>query len=200
MNVLVACEQSGAVRSALRRRGHNAYSCDIQPARDGGPHLQGNVRRYLDLPWDTIIAFPPCTFLTRAAAWRWKRSGAELVAAMQLVLLLYESAPRVAIENPHGALNWLWRYPDQVVHPWWFGHPWTKPTCLWLKGLPMLTPTRRVDPTDSWMRMNSPDSNQRMYRRSKTPQGLADAMAEQWTPDLSTEATVIHSFGAGQSG
>lgn len=187
MNILVACEQSGHVRSAMRLRGHNAYSCDTEPARDVGPHLQGDVRRYLDLPWDMIIGFPPCTFLTRAAAWRWRFCDLELAAATQFVRLLYDAAPRVAIENPHGALNRLWRYPDQVVHPWMFGHAWTKPTCIWLKGLPPLKPTRRCEPVDSWLRLNMPGSKQRMYRRSITPLGLAAAMAEQWTADLSTD-------------
>ena len=188
MNILVACEQSGHVRAALARRGHNTYSCDIEPARDGGPHLRGDVRQHLDLPWDLVIAFPPCTFLTRAAAWRWRSCELELAAAAQFVRLLWDSAPRVAIENPHGALNRLWRPPDQVFHPWMFGHAWTKPTCLWLKGLPPLQATRRVEPVASWLRLNQPGSHQRSYRRSITPEGVARAMAEQWTENLSTGA------------
>jgi hypothetical protein len=186
VNILVACEYSGRVRDACIARGHNAISCDVLPTESPGPHLQGGVQRWLRLPWDMVIAFPPCTYLTRAGAGQhWANHWREQAAAVEFVRLLWDSAPRVAIENPIGRLNQLWRYPDQVVHPWWFGHAWTKPTCLWLKGVPLLTATSRVIPTDSWMRLNNPDSNQRSKRRSLTCAGLAAAMAQQWLPDLS---------------
>lgn len=181
MNILVACEQSGRVRAAFRRRGHNAYSADVAPARDGGPHLLGDVRRHLDLPWDMIIAFPPCTYLTRASSFRWKTTELEIAAAAQFIRLLYDSAALACIENPPGWLNTHWRKPTQIVHPYWFGLPFSKQTGLWLKGLPALQATRRVEPGASWVRANCPDSGQRMYRRSITPEGMAEAMAEQWS-------------------
>lgn len=187
MNVLVACEMSRIVRDAFRWRGHNAYSCDLMPTRRGGPHYRGDVRPHLDLPWDLVIAFPPCTYLTRAAAWRWRYTDLEMMRDVQFVQLLAHAAPRTCIENPHGALRRLWRKPDRVVHPWWFGHPYTKPTCLWLKGLPALRATRRVDAVHSWVRANSPDSAQRGIRRSLTFPGLAQAMAEQWSDDLTVD-------------
>jgi hypothetical protein len=181
MNILVAFEQSGRVREACIARGHNAISCDILPTALPGPHLQGGVLRWLRMPWDMIIAFPPCKYLTRAGAGRhWNDHRREQAAAAELVKLVWDSAALVAIENPIGCLNQLWRYPTQTVQPWWFGDPWTKATCLWLKGLPPLLPTRRVAPEYSWVRKHSPDSHQRSIRRSLTPPGLALAMAVQW--------------------
>lgn len=181
MRVLVACEYSGRVRDAMISRGHDAWSCDLLPTESPGPHLQGDVLGVLHLPWDMMIAFPPCTHLCLAGARYWKERAVEQIAAAAFVIRLAEaSIPRIAIENPVGRLNQMWRYPDQYVHPWAFGDPYTKKTCLWLKGLPALMATQVVVPTYSLTEKVCPGSRQRGKRRSLMPLGMARAMAEQW--------------------
>lgn len=184
MRVLVACEYSGVVREAFRRRGHDAMSCDLLPTERPGPHYQGDVRDMLADGWNVMIAFPPCTYLSRAGARWWK--GREHLAqeAAEFVLALW-NAPisRVAIENPIGQLNKLWRYPDQVVEPWQFGDPYRKRTCLWLRGLPPLMATVVSVERDWWVN-STPCKRQGTARtqkeRSLTFPGIAEAMAEQW--------------------
>ena len=195
MRVLVACEFSGRVRQAFRDRGHDAWSCDLLPAEDNSYwHYQGDVlefiwaRNHLDMGFDLMIAHPPCTYLTNAGARWWKYKGEEQWAALQFVLKLMDAPiPRVAIENPPGRIGSQIRKADQYIHPWQFGHMETKTTGLWLKNLPLLKPTHIVkDDMDKlpckqknrvhWM---SPGPD-RAKERSRTYQGIADAMAEQW--------------------
>ena len=189
MRVLVACEFSGVVREAFRKRGHNAWSCDLQPALSGGmftPHYQCDVRTALDdfgVAWDLVIAHPPCTYLAVSGARWWKDRRKEQAEAVDFAKELYEAGTFVCLENPIGYLSTAWRKPDQIVQPWQFGHGETKATCLWLKGLPLLRPTKIVDGREGRCWKESPGIKNgltRQQRRSITYQGIADAMAEQW--------------------
>ena len=184
MRVLVACEFSGIVRDAFRLRGHNAWSCDLLPT-EGDPryHWQANI---LDAwhwgDWDLIIAHPPCDHLAVSGA-RWfsekKADGRQQQAINFFMLMVNAPATMVAIENPIGIMSTLYQKPDQIIQPWQFGHGETKATCLWLKNLPKLKPTKIVDGRESrvWYVSPGPD---RWKERSRTLQGRADAMAEQW--------------------
>ena len=151
MKILVACEESQAVTIELRRLGHDAYSCDIEPCSGGHPelHLQQDVIPLLDEPWDMIIAFPPCTDLCVSGA-RWfaeKRADGRQEASIAFFMRFANcGCPRVAIENPVGIMSSRFRKPDQIIQPWQFGHGESKATCLWLKGLPLLMPTEIVTP------------------------------------------------------
>ena len=183
MRVLVACEFSGIVREAFRRRGHDAWSCDLLPAEDGSLyHYQRDITDSLIQPgdWDMMIAHPPCTHLASSGA-RWfkeKREGQKV--AVQFVLWLAKlPIERIAIENPIGVLSTKWRKPDQIIQPWQFGHGETKATCLWLKNLPKLIPTKVVEGREPRVHYASPGPD-RWKERSRTLQGIADAMAEQW--------------------
>lgn len=155
MKVLIACEYSGRVRDAFNARGHDAFSCDLLPTESPGPHLQGDVTKLLMLPWDLVIAFPPCTKLSCIGAryWpRWEADGSQQQAIdFFLQFTKLDHVPRVAIENPAGLMTTRWRKPDQYVQPWWFGDPWTKRTGLWLKGLPQLVADRQVSPHGAWV-------------------------------------------------
>jgi site-specific DNA-cytosine methylase len=190
MRVLIACEYSGAVRDAFRARGHDALSCDLLPSEAPGPHYQGDVRDILGDGWDLMIAHPPCTHLAVSGARWFKDKQAEQAEALAFVrLLLAAPIPRIALENPVSVISSRIRKPDQVIQPWQFGHEATKTTCLWLKGLPHLTPTNIVGKgarhvTKSGKSLpqwyNLPPSADRWKIRSATFQGIADAMAEQW--------------------
>ena len=182
MRILIACEYSGAVRDAFRQRGHDAMSCDLLPTDVPGPHYQGDVSDILNDGWDMLIGFPPCTHLAVSGA-RWfpeKRADGRQQAALDFVRLLM-NAPidKIAIENPVSVISSQIRKPDQTIQPWQFGHGETKRTCLWLKGLPKLTPTDIVDGREQriWKMPPSPD---RWKERSKTFTGIANAMADQW--------------------
>ena len=192
--VLVACEFSGTVRQAFRDRGFDAWSCDLLPAEDGSTyHLQGDALEWAQGEhWDLLIGHPPCTYLA-ASGLHWNRRRPERAAltdqALAFVLAL-DALPiaRVAIENPIGALSSRWRKPDQIIQPWQFGHDASKATCLWLRGLPLLTPTdvlpggktaRRGNQTASGQN-KLPPSPDRWKLRSVTYSGIARAMAEQW--------------------
>lgn len=194
MRVLVACEFSGVVRDAFIARGHDAMSCDLLPTESPGPHYQGDVRDVLGAGWDLMVAHPPCTYLSRAGARWWKRPGRQELAeeAAAFVRLLYDSPiPRVAIENPIGMLNRLWRYPDQTIEPFMFGEPYTKRTCLWLRSLPPLLSTEIVAERVAWLPSNVGAGKRRGQRSqpgiaktardaSRTFAGIAAAMADQW--------------------
>ena len=168
----------------LLRLGHDAYSCDIFPSSGGRPdrHLQQDVISLLSQRWDMIIAFPPCTHLSSSGA-RWfeaKRADGRQQAAINFFMLFAKHpCSKIAIENPIGIMSSEWRKPDQIIQPWQFGHGETKSTCLWLKGLPPLTPTDIVDGREQrvWRMPPSPD---RAKQRSRTYAGIARAMAEQW--------------------
>jgi len=190
--VLVACEFSGAVRDAFSALGHEAWSCDLLPNETLGPHLQCDVLEVLNDGWDLMIAHPPCTYLASSGLhWNKRRPerAALTEAAVAFVRALWEAPiPRIAIENPIGCLSTRIRKPDQIIHPWQFGHDASKATCLWLKGLPLLRPTdvlpggrqaRRANQTASGQN-KLPPSPDRWKLRSLTYPGIATAMASQW--------------------
>jgi len=188
--VLIACEYSGTVRDAFLARGHDAMSCDLLPTDQPGPHYQGDVRDVLNQGWDLMIAHPPCTHLAVSGARWFKDKQAEQAEALDFVrLLLAAPIDRIALENPVSIISSKIRKPDQIIQPWMFGHEATKTTCLWLKNLPFLTPTDIVDKgarhvTKSGRSLpdwyNLPPSEDRWKIRSKTFQGIANAMADQW--------------------
>jgi hypothetical protein len=186
MRVLVACEESQAVTTEFRKLGHEAYSCDILPCSGGHPewHLQGDVTPLLDLKWDMVLAFPPCTHLCASGA-RWfaekRRDGRQDDAKLFFMQFVWwtDHVPHIAIENPIGVMSRFHRKPDQIIQPWQFGHPETKATCLWLKGLPLLVPTGIVEGRAHRV-WREPPSPERSRIRSRTFPGIAKAMAEQW--------------------
>jgi hypothetical protein len=182
MRVLVACEYSGTVRDAFLKVGHEAMSCDLLPTDVPGPHYQGDVRDVLDYPWDLMIAHPPCTDLSVSGARHFpakQKNGRQQASASFFLSMAKAEIRRIAIENPVCIMSSLWRKPDQVIQPWQFGHGETKATCLWLKGLPKLTPTNIVAGRENRIH-RMPPSPDRWKERSKTFQGIADAMAAQW--------------------
>jgi hypothetical protein len=180
MRVLVACEFSGIVRDAFIARGHDAISCDVLPSERPGPHLQCDVREVLQQGWDMMIAHPPCTHLCSSGARWWSGKQREQEEALTFVRELW-AAPiaRVAIENPPGALGALFRPANQYVQPWQFGHGETKATGLWLRNLPLLRPTVIVAGREPRVH-RMPPSETRWMDRSRTYEGIAAAMAEQW--------------------
>jgi site-specific DNA-cytosine methylase len=180
MKVLVACEYSGAVRDAFRARGHEAVSCDLLPTEVPGPHYQGPVQDVLGEGWDLLIAHPPCTHLAVSGARWFKDKVNEQAEALAFVrLLLAAPIPRIALENPISIISSRIRKPDQIIQPWQYGHGETKATCLWLKGLPPLTPTNIVEGREARVHKMPPGPD-RWKERSRTYQGIADAMASQW--------------------
>lgn len=196
MKILVACESSGRVRQAFRDLGHKAWSCDLLPADDGSRfHYQADVRAVLEMPWDMLIAFPPCTYLC-GSGMHWTTRGLRdpklTEGALEFVrLLMNANIPRRALENPVGIISSRIRKPDQIIQPYQFGEDASKKTCLWLHGLPPLTPTEYVEPrivngkprwenqTDSGQNKLAP-SDTRWKERSATYRGVARAMASQW--------------------
>lgn len=174
--VLIACEFSGIVRDAFLAQGHDAVSCDLLESEKPGPHIQGDVLEHLSDGWDLMVAFPPCTYLARSGA-RWYSCTREQDLALRFVrALMYADIPRIAIENPVGVISVDIRPPDQVIHPWMFGHGEKKSTCLWLDNLPRLISTDIVDGRVPRVHMNTRD----WRSRSRTYPGIADAMANQW--------------------
>jgi len=200
MNVLVACEFSGIVREAFRTRGHNAWSCDLLPSEKEGLHFQCDVLNVINKNWDLMIAHPPCTYLTVTGnKWfnpefenRFPNRKEQRKEAIEFFMQLI-NAPikRIAVENPIGIMSTLYRKPAQIIQPFQFGHEEAKKTCLWLKNLPLLIPTKNVEPKytvfKSGKRMATwycdavkLPKDERMKTRSRTFQGIADAMSEQW--------------------
>jgi len=193
LKVLIACEYSGTVREAFRRRGHYALSCDLLPADDNSPHhYQGDVRDVLYDGWDLMIAHPPCTYLAVSGLhWNKRIQGRaeKTEEALDFVRLLLDApVDRIALENPVSCISTRIRKPDQIIQPWWFGDDASKKTCLWLKNLSPLIETNRLEGDDRTRRANQTPSGQnklgpskdRWKIRSKTYQGIADAMADQW--------------------
>jgi len=183
MKILCACEESQAVTKAFRAKGHEAYSCDLQPCSGGHPewHILGDVVPLLSDRWDMVISFPPCTHLSVSGA-RWfpqKRADGRQQEAIEFFMKFVNSAPKVAIENPVSIMSTIYRKPDQIIQPWQFGHGETKATCLWLKGLPPLKPTDVVDGREQRI-WKIPPGEDRARLRSKTYAGIAEAMAQQW--------------------
>lgn len=186
MKVLVGCEFSGVVRRAFRALGHDAWSCDLLPAEDGSEHhIQGDVAPVLQERWDLAILHPPCTRLANSGV-RWLNERDLWVeleqAAAFFVKCLEVNAGKVAVENPiphKHALKLMGRKYDQIIQPWMFGHGETKATCLWLKKLPPLKPTNIVEGRQDRVHRMSPGKD-RWKERSRTYEGIAAAMAEQW--------------------
>ncbi|KRG78077.1 phage-like protein [Stenotrophomonas ginsengisoli] len=180
MRVLVACEYSGRVRDAFRALGHDAMSCDLLPTEVAGPHYQGDVFDVIGDGWDLLIAHPPCTHLAVSGARWFKEKQQEQADALDFVRRLLDAPiPRIALENPVSVISSRIAKPSQVIQPWQFGHGETKATCLWLKGLPLLTPTDVVSGRENRVHRMPPGPN-RWKERSRTFQGIASAMADQW--------------------
>lgn len=192
MRILVACEESGIVTEQFRLRGHEAYSCDIEPTSGSHPewHIQGDVIPLLPEKWDMIIAFPPCTHLAvSGAAWfeQKRKDGRQQQGIDFFMQFANLDCSKVAIENPVGIMSTIWRKPNQIIHPYEYGHMERKSTCLWLKGLPLLQSTNNV--YDEMMKLPKnqrerlhylPPGPERAKMRSKTFPGIAKAMATQW--------------------
>lgn len=205
MRVLIACEESQVVTKAFRELGHEAYSCDTEPCSGGHPewHIQDDVLKHLNDGWDLMIAHPPCTFLTVTGnKWmkpeyrdRFPDRPRQREEAVQFFMDLYNAdIPRIAIENPVGIMSTRFRKPDQYIHPYYFGDPHSKKTGLWLKNLPLLKPTKMVEPQMYTYKDGRKDPiwhvetmklppKERARARSKTFPGFANAMAEQWTKE-----------------
>lgn len=191
MKILVACEESQAVTIELRRLGHEAYSCDIEPCSGGHPewHLQVDALELLKMKWNMILAFPPCTHLAVSGAryFEQKRKDGRQQAAIDFFMQFANAdCSKIAIENPVGIMSTYYRKPDQIIQPWQFGHGETKRTCLWLKGLPPLIPTEIVEGREQRI-WKMPPSEDRAKNRAKTFPGIARAMAEQWAGDIREE-------------
>jgi site-specific DNA-cytosine methylase len=180
MRILIACEYSGTVRDEFIAAGHDAISCDLLSTEVPGPHYQGDVTDILGDGWDMMIAHPPCTHLAVSGARWFKDKVKQQREALDFVRMLMNAPiPRIAIENPVSIISSRIRKPDQVIQPWMFGHGETKATCLWLKGLPKLTPTNIVEGREARIH-KMPPSPDRWKERSRTYAGIAAAMAQQW--------------------
>lgn len=198
MKILVACEESQAICKAFRANGHEAYSCDIKPCSGGHPewHIQDDVMKYINLKWDILIAHPPCTYLTVAGANQLFTNGTvnktryiEAYNAKQFFLkFLNAPCEHILVENPQTMRKYL-GLPmySQIIHPWMFGDPYYKRTCLWLKNLPLLIPEYTTPPPGAIKFMDNPEFNLgggglsgRAERRSKTFPGIARAIANQY--------------------
>ena len=236
MKILVACEYSGRVREAFRALGHDAWSCDLLESEDASPHhIIGDCLRLLADGWDMMIAHPPCTYLASSGLhWNGRVPGRaeKTLEALEFVrALLSAPIPRIALENPVGCISSQIRKPDQTIQPWQFGEDASKATCLWLKGLPLLTPTQIVEgqlyccgaklPSDDVRgcancggdkrakriyanqtasgQNNLAPSPDRWKERSRTYQGIADAMAAQWGMDDSKRGSVPARIGSWQT-
>lgn len=200
---MIACEFSGTVRDAFRLKGHQAYSCDLL-ATEGDPlnydfHIRNDLAEVLRMQWDMIIAFPPCTHLAVSGSKYFKEKiadGRQQQGIDFFMMIANHNCEKIAIENPVGIMSSKWRKPDQIIQPWQFGHPESKKTCLWLKGLPKLIPTNilpfpgngrwdnqtqdgqnKLIHNGKWIGFNNPLTQK---LRGKTYQGIANAMAEQW--------------------
>jgi len=181
MRMLVACEFSGIIREAFRKKGHDAWSCDLLPAQDGSKyHYQCDVREILSDNWWLMIAHPPCTHLAVSGArWFKYKQDAQKKAIDFVATLMHAPIQRICVENPKSVISTKIRKPDQIIQPWMFGHGETKETHLWLFDLPKLKPTKIVEGRHSRIHKMGP-SKDRSKKRSITYQGIADAMADQW--------------------
>ena len=201
MNVLIACEESQRVCSAFREKGHNAFSCDIEPCSGGHPewHIMQDVipllngrcsfktmdgiQHQIGRKWDLIVAFPPCTHLAVSGARYFekkRKDGRQQQGIDFFMEFVNADCEKIAIENPIGIMSTQYRKPDQIIQPWMFGHGETKATCLWLKNLPKLEPTNIVDGREQRI-WKMPPGPERAKERSKTFSGIAKAMASQWS-------------------
>lgn len=189
MKVMVACEFSGVVRDAFIRRGHDAISCDLLPSTANGPHIMGDIRSVPLERYELLIAFPPCTHLSVSGARWFKGKEKEQGEALDFVRFFLDApVEKIALENPVGIISTRIRKPDQIIQPYQFGHAESKKTCLWLKNLSPLIPTNVLEiPKRGYWENQTPSgqnklspSPTRWMERSKTYQGIAEAMATQW--------------------
>lgn len=184
MRVLVACEYSGRVRNAFRALGHDAWSCDLLPSEDDSEwHIQGDVAELLPLRWDLMVAHPPCTHLAVSGSRHFagKIADGRQQQALDFVRMLLDAPiPHIALKNPVSIISTKIRLPDQTIQPWQFGHGETKATCLWLKNLPPLRPTNIVPGREARVHRMPPGPD-RWKERSRTFEGIAAAMAAQWS-------------------
>jgi site-specific DNA-cytosine methylase len=200
LKVLIACEFSGTVREAFAKRGHDAWSCDLEASELPGNHYQGDMFDIVNDGWDLIIAHPPCTHLavSGAAHFAKKRADGRQQQGIDFFMRVMNiDVPKLAVENPIGIMSTLYRKPDQIIQPWEYGDKAQKSTCLWLKGLPLLKPTNIVEKGEffEWQDKKtgkmkrqpkwfydalSKSPKEREKIRNKTFQGIANAMAEQW--------------------
>lgn len=205
--ILVACEFSGRVRDAFLHRGFDAWSCDILPSETGGPHIQEDVLKHLSDGWDCMIAHPPCTYLSYVGMRHWNKPGrAEKRRDAMTFFMALINAPieHIAVENPLGYPSQVYRPPDQIIHPYYFGEPYQKRTCLWLKNLPGLCYWMRDDMFGTQTAVPKPEPMyycqgekskgkaiywvegiraghaDRSLERSRTFESIAEAMAGQW--------------------
>lgn len=213
MRILVACEESQTVTIELRKLGHEAYSCDIDSCSGGHPewHLQTNALEMLKMRWDMIIAFPPCTYMTNAGAVRMRVKGEivqeryqKAMEAKEFFMRFYNAdCPKIAIENPTPMKIVDLPSYTQVIQPYYFGHPYSKRTCLWLRGLPPLMPTEVMAHHEPFVNGGHKDAhgNYRRFKgrkerdpkiRSKTFNGIAKAMAEQWAGKLEFQQRYVY--------
>lgn len=187
MKVAIICEYSGVVRDAFTKLGHDAISFDLDHTDSPGKHYQGDVKEIPQVIWsmfDLAVCHPPCTHLAVSGARWFKEKQAEQADALNFVQWLMDlPIPRIAIENPVSIISSRIRKPNQIIQPWQYGHGETKATCLWLKGLPLLQPTNVVEGREARIHKMPPGPN-RGKERSKTYQGIADAMALQWGGDV----------------
>ena len=183
MKVLIACEFSGIIRDAFRSKGHKAYSCDLLDSEIPSEyHIREDIIKLLDhVPgWDLMIAHPPCQYLAVSGARWFKDRQIEQVRALSFVKrLMNADINKICIENPISVISSKIRKPDQIIQPWMFGHGETKATCLWLKNLPKLEPANIVEGREPRVHYESPGKN-RWKNRSRTLQGIAEAMVDQW--------------------
>ena len=200
MKVLIACEYSGIVREAFKAKGHNAWSCDILDTEIPGQHIKGDVLEVLNDGWDMLLSFPPCTHLSAAGAQYWKqkqKDGRQQQGIDFFMKMINVPIEKIMVENPTGIMNTVYRKPDQIINPYQFGDPFIKRTCLWLKNLPLLIPTKIIKPKYHYTSNSTrggllKDGSRRksklpIYKawdssreRSRTFLGFADAMANQW--------------------
>ena len=195
MRVLVACEYSGRVRDAFRRQGHDAWSCDLLATEVPGPHFMAPVEHVLHLGWDLMVAHPPCTHLAVSGSRHFHRKQRQQAEALYFVrMLMAAPIPRWCIENPVSVISSAIRPPDQIIQPWQYGHGEVKATCLWLSNLPKLRPTECVAGREARVHRMPPGPD-RWKERSRTYQGVADAMAAQWgsgaLPDIAEQLPLI---------
>jgi hypothetical protein len=183
MKILIACEFSGVVREAFRLRGHDAWSCDLLPTEIPGRHHIGNVEDILNHDWDMLIGHPPCTYLCNSGV-RWLHTASgrfdKMILASEFFYKLWNSGiEKICLENPIPHKQAMLPTYSQIIQPWQFGHGETKATCLWLRGLPKLTPSNIVSGRIGRVH-HEPPGKDRWKNRSRTYQGIADAMASQW--------------------
>lgn len=204
MRVLIACEFSGTVREAFKAKGHDAWSCDLEPTDLPGNHYQGDVMDIIADGWDLMIAHPPCTHLAVSGARHFeqkRKDGRQQQGIDFFMQMINAPISKIAVENPIGIMSTIYKKPDQIIQPFEYGHSTTKGTCLWLKGLPLLKPTNIVKKEEiitlssgkrmsKWYYETSKlnfKNGSRAKARNKTFQGIADAMADQWGQHIEDE-------------